>query len=87
MELEEAKRKLYEEGFERAYVQDDPPGMDRPAHAHDAKTVLIVLDGGMKINMQEKTNTLKPGYRFDVPAHEIHSAKIGPKGCRYLVGK
>ena len=33
------------------------------------------------------TRTFRAVERFDVPANTVHSAKIGPAGCRYMIGE
>lgn len=87
MQIEDVKKSLYREGFESAYVQEDPPGKIYPDHMHDVKVAHIILDGGMELVVDGKIHKLKADDRFDVPAHYIHSAKIGPDGCRYLIGE
>jgi hypothetical protein len=31
--------------------------------------------------------TCNAGQRYDVPAGASHSARMGPQGCRYLIGE
>ena len=31
--------------------------------------------------------TYRAGERCDVPAQAVHSARMGPQGCRYLIGE
>jgi len=33
------------------------------------------------------SKTYGAGERCDVPAGAVHSAKMGPRGCRYLIGE
>ena len=33
------------------------------------------------------TRTYAAGERCDVPAGAVHSASMGPRGCRYLIGE
>jgi quercetin dioxygenase-like cupin family protein len=80
------EKKLQEEGFRHIYVWRDAPNAFYPDHTHAEATAHIILDGEMSVSSQGKTQTYKPGDRFDVPAHTIHSATMGPKGCRYLIG-
>lgn len=87
MDLNDAKQKLREEGFASVYVQEDRPRTFYPEHVHPVKTAHVILDGAMSITMEGKTHVLKSGYRFDVPANIAHYAKIGPHGCRYLIGE
>jgi quercetin dioxygenase-like cupin family protein len=41
----------------------------------------------MKLTMGGKAQTYRAGERCDVPAGAVHSARMGPKGCRYLIGE
>ena len=78
---------LRAEGFSHTYVWQDGPGAYYPEHTHPTVTAHIVLDGEVTVTSEGETRTYKAGERFDVPAETIHSAKMGPKGCRYLIGE
>jgi quercetin dioxygenase-like cupin family protein len=45
------------------------------------------FSGEMELTMSGVTYHLKPGDRCDVPANTVHSAKMGPHGCTYLIGE
>jgi quercetin dioxygenase-like cupin family protein len=47
----------------------------------------MILEGEMTVTSQGKTETYRVGDPFDVPAHAVHSAQMGSKGCRYLIGE
>jgi len=79
--------KLQAEGFQDVYIWEDGPNTFYPAHTHPGTTAHIILDGEMTVTSQGKTATYKPGDRLDVPAHTAHSARMGPAGCKYLVGE
>jgi mannose-6-phosphate isomerase-like protein (cupin superfamily) len=85
------ERKLAEqlrtEGFGHTYVWQDGPNAHYPDHAHTAETAHIVLSGEMTLTMGGESGTYRPGERCDVPANALHSARMGPKGCRYLIGE
>lgn len=83
----ELEKQLSAEGFTHTYVWEDGPGVYYPDHTHPTETAHIVIHGEMTITCNGGTKTYKPGERFDVPAHTVHSAKMGPKGCRYLIGE
>ncbi len=87
MNTKELERQLRAEGFSHTYVWQDGPGAFYPDHTHPNPTAHIILEGEMTVTSQGKTQTYKPGERFDVPAQTIHSAKMGPHGCRYLIGE
>lgn len=87
MSVEELHKTLHAEGFSHTYVWEDGPGAYYPEHTHPTVTAHIVLDGEVTVTSQGKTRTYKAGERFDVPAETTHSAKMGPTGCRYLIGE
>ena len=87
MDLKEWEKKLREEGFRRTYVWQDGAGAFYPDHTHPMTTAHIILDGEMSVTSEGKTQTFRAGERFDVPANTVHSARMGPGGCRYLIGE
>ena len=87
MDEKELERGLKEEGFSGIFVRTDRPGAYYPDHTHAGVTAHIVLDGEITVTSGGETVTYTPGQRFDVPSDEVHSAKIGPSGCRYMIGE
>lgn len=87
MNEKELSRQLEREGFGRTYVWQDRPGAYYPDHTHNAETAHIVLSGEMTLRMYGRESTYRAGERCDVPAGAVHSAKMGPAGCRYLIGE
>ncbi len=52
------------------------------------ETAHIVLEGEMTLTCNGVTATYKAGERApDVPAGAVHSARMGNRGCRYLIGE
>jgi mannose-6-phosphate isomerase-like protein (cupin superfamily) len=78
---------LHREGFTHTYVWQDGPNAHYPDHTHHEETAHIVLSGEMTLTMGGQTRTYRQGERCDVPAGAVHSARIGSKGCRYLIGE
>jgi len=78
---------LKKEGFSRVYVWEDIPGSFYPDHTHEYYSAHIVVEGEIKIKAGGKEYIFRKGDRFDVEKGEIHSAKVGPDGCRYIVGE
>jgi quercetin dioxygenase-like cupin family protein len=78
---------LAAEGFTNIYVWQDGPGATYPDHTHAGRTAHIILDGEMMLTMQGNSQTYRTGERCDVPAGAVHSARMGPRGCKYLVGE
>ena len=87
MTIEESSRQLRAEGFTHTYVWEDEPNAFYADHTHETITAHIVLEGELTVTALGKTQTYKAGERFDVPARAVHSARMGPKGCRYVVGE
>jgi mannose-6-phosphate isomerase-like protein (cupin superfamily) len=87
MDVKELERQLQAEGFRRTYSWQDGPGAFYPDHTHAMETAHIILDGEMTLMQAGETRTYRAGDRVDVPAGAVHSAKMGPAGCRYLIGE
>jgi len=81
------ERQLHEEGFLHTYVWQDGPNAFYPDHTHPVETAHIILDGEMKLTQGGETHTYGVGERCDVPPGAVHAAKMGPQGCRYLIGE
>lgn len=75
---------LVSEGFTHTCVWEDVPNARYPNHTHDGVTA---LNGEMTLTMDGVSKTYHEGERCDVPAHAVHSARMGPRGCRYLIGE
>lgn len=87
MNLVELKSQLHAEGFGRTYVWQDASGVFYSEHTHPTLTAHIILSGEMNLTVNGKSKTYRPGDRCDVSAGTVHSALIGPDGCRYLIGE
>jgi mannose-6-phosphate isomerase-like protein (cupin superfamily) len=86
-DLETLERQLYREGFPHTYVWQDGPDAFYPDHTHPVETAHIILDGEMTLAQSGASQTFRAGERCDVPAGAVHSANMGPRGCRYLIGE
>lgn len=78
---------LRREGFTHTYVWQDGPTAAYPNHTHDVETAHIILSGEMTVTTAAATRTYRSGERCDVAAGAVHSARMGPSGCRYLIGE
>lgn len=87
MDVKELEKQLHAEGFLHTYVWQDGPNAFYPDHTHPTETAHIILDGEMTLTQDGEMRTYRAGDRCDVPAGAIHSAKMGPSGCRYLIGE
>lgn len=81
------EKQLHSEGFGATHVWQDGPDANYPDHTHATDTAHIILSGEMTLTMNGKATTYSACERCDVPAGAAHSAKMGPLGCRYLVGE
>lgn len=87
MDIRQFEEQLQREGFRRTYVWQDRAGAYYPDHTHPTETAHIILEGEMTLTQDGVTRTYRSGERCDVPARVVHSAKMGPPGCRYLIGE
>jgi mannose-6-phosphate isomerase-like protein (cupin superfamily) len=87
MNERELRKQLEAEGFFDTFVWQDGPETFYPDHRHERLTAHIILDGEMAITMDGASQTYRAGDRCDVPAGAVHSALMGLRGCRYLVGE
>lgn len=83
----ELAKQLKAEGFSHTFVWQDGPKAFYPDHTHAGLTAHIILDGEMTLTISGVSKTYRAGDRCDVPAGEVHSARMGTHGCRYLVGE
>jgi len=79
--------KLRDEGFGCAYIWEDGPNAYYPDHTHRTETAHIILCGEITLTIGGRSKTYRSGERCDVPADMVHSARVGPQGCRYLIGE
>jgi quercetin dioxygenase-like cupin family protein len=87
MDEQQLTKQLLDEGFDDVYVWEDGPNLYYPEHRHPGVSAHIILEGEMTITLDGQEHTYKPGERFDVPAKTGHTARMGPEGCKYLVGE
>jgi mannose-6-phosphate isomerase-like protein (cupin superfamily) len=86
-DLKSLERQLHGEGFLHTYVWQDGPEAYYPDHTHVGETAHIILDGEMTLAQGGLAQTYSAGQRCDVPAGAVHSARMGPSGCLYLIGE
>jgi quercetin dioxygenase-like cupin family protein len=87
MNLAELEKQLRSEGFLHTYLWQDAPSAHYADHTHSTETAHVILEGEMSLTMSGMSHTYRAGERFDVPAGAVHSARMGPRGCRYLIGE
>jgi mannose-6-phosphate isomerase-like protein (cupin superfamily) len=87
MDEKKLTEQLRAEGFGHTFVWQDGADAFYPDHTHASETAHIILAGEMTLTMDGKVATFHAGERCDVPAGAVHSARMGPQGCRYLIGE
>jgi mannose-6-phosphate isomerase-like protein (cupin superfamily) len=87
MNASEMEKQLRSEGFRHTYVWEDAPDRWYSEHTHAVETAHVILEGEMTLTMNGQSTTCRVGERCDIPAGAIHTARMGPSGCRYLIGE
>ncbi|HEV3218658.1 MAG TPA: cupin domain-containing protein [Candidatus Acidoferrales bacterium] len=87
MDVKALEKQLRSEGFVHTYVWQDGPHANYPDQTHPTETAHIILEGEMTLTTGGASQTFRAGDRCDVPAGAVHSARMGPLGCRYLIGE
>ncbi len=87
MNERELAEQLEKEGFRHTYVWQDAPNVYYPGHTHATETAHVILQGEMTMTIEGQTRTYGIGERCDVSAGTLHAARMGPEGCRYLIGE
>jgi quercetin dioxygenase-like cupin family protein len=77
---------LRREGFEVVHGGQNP-GFTEDLHAHDFDARIMVLGGEITVNRENKADTFRAGDHCEILAGCQHSAKVGPEGVAYIVGK
>lgn len=80
---QETINRLLSDGYQKAYTWDAAPGELDPEHQHDFDTKLVILSGEICISGV----VYKAGDEIVIPHHQLHEAKAGSSGCRYIVGE
>jgi quercetin dioxygenase-like cupin family protein len=87
MDEKRLAEQLRQEGFAHTYVWEDGANTHYSDHTHAVETAHIILRGEMTLTTGGSATTYRAGQRCDVPAGAVHSAQMGPQGCRYLIGE
>ena len=91
MDEQKIIEKLTSEGYQKVYVWDAEPGEFDPEHQHDFGTKLVIVTGEIQIRTvvgNFLSNTIyKSGDEVLIAKHQPHEAKVGAKGCRYVVAE
>ena len=78
---------LKQEGFAHVYEWTDMPNTEYPEHTHKGKVSFYITKGNIVLNVGGVQTMVQAGDRMDVPVGVLHTAKVGPKGCTFIVGE
>ena len=88
MELSERIiKQLESEGHSTVYEIFDDPNYIYPIHNHKTEHAIIITEGSMEVTINEKIKTYNAGDHFKIPKDAKHIVKIGPDGCKYVIGE
>ena len=91
MDEQKIIEKLKSEGWNNVGVYEDGSNEVDEEHKHDYDTILHIISGDIKITILENNIItdygLKVGDEKIIFKNQLHSAKTGEKGCRYVVGE
>lgn len=91
MTEEEIIKKLESEGYEKVWPYDAESNEVDDEHDHDFDTKLHILSGDIRIKRLSGGAImdfhLKEGEEIEIPRGQLHSAKVGAGGCRYIVAE
>jgi quercetin dioxygenase-like cupin family protein len=91
-----ASRGLHEELMERlsgeatdCYSWSNGPRDHYPPHSHSYEKVLYCVDGSITFVLEHEGQELllNAGDRMVLPAGTVHSALVGPHGCKCIEGQ
>jgi len=81
-----AKRWLEEEYGASVMVVPDTPGHYYPPHSHDCHEIIVATEGRIVFQAEGREVPVDAGEVLYLPEGTVHSARVGPEGCEYLIG-
>jgi quercetin dioxygenase-like cupin family protein len=63
------------------------PNFTEDLHAHGFDVRIMVLSGEITVTRNGGSETFHAGDHCEIPGDCQHSAKVGPEGVAYIVGK
>lgn len=76
------KKEIINQGFDPIEFFD-PPGRIYNLHQHPETKLLAFLEGSMNVTVGDKTYLCEAGDKLIIPSNKMHSAIVGPNGCRF----
>jgi quercetin dioxygenase-like cupin family protein len=86
MDRLEFEAELRREGFDVVHGGQQP-NFTEELHAHDFDARIMVLGGEITLTRENQAETFRAGDHCELPAGCQHTAKVGPEGVAYIVGK
>lgn len=91
MTEEEIVKKLKTKNYDKVWIYEAEPNEVDDEHDHDFDTKLHILSGEIRIKKLSggviTDFLLKKGDEIEITRHQVHSAKVGVGGCRYVVAE
>ena len=85
--VEDLLRRTLENNGWAVHPWHDPCDRTYRHHTHPADESLWMVEGEMDVVIAERVYHLLPGDRLLLPAETVRSARVGPKGATYLIGR
>ena len=63
------------------------PDVVQDTHTHPFHARALVVQGEMWLTVDGEIRHLKPGDRFELPAHKPHAERYGSQGATYWVAR
>ena len=82
---EDMMNNLREDGFDRVYIWEDDSNGHYALHKHAYLTRVVIIEGEMKIKINEEEKILKEGNAINIERDEFHEVRFGIDGCRYII--
>lgn len=73
----------FREGFSLT-LMTDKAGFIHTPHTHSEATYIVIVSGSLEAKIKEDVYECRIGDKLIIPGSTVHSAVIGPEGCRYF---
>ncbi len=85
--IEDLLRRTLENNGWAVHPWHDPSDRTYGPHSHGEDENVWMLEGEMEVVIEERVYRLQPGDRLLLPAETVRSARVGPSGASYLIGR
>ena len=86
MNDQEWMEKLKAEGYGEIEIHPFEPHAELAEHTHDRHTMQVILEGELTVYDSRGSKLYRVGDRLESPAGTTHHAKVGPAGCKFIIG-